>query len=180
LTFKGNSDIENSFLITTPNRPQESCPVSIQFSSVMSLLSRPISTLVRQRLILLDPHNMFLTHMLRRNQAIELPQPAFRLLNMELAIIVLVIDMRLECCIDHTRSSAIGLGVVVKTDRNVFNYDADEGFGRLCFCHAANVDVGGLYGVEIFVMSAAMAALLSASSKTPDQSSREAERDDGY
>jgi len=119
-------------------------------TSVMTLFSRPISTLINTRLILLHPLHMSLTHMLRRNHPIKLPQPPLSLLNMILTVIPLLIDMALQRIINHTSRRAISLCVVVQTNGNVFDDDADEWFvrrGRLG--DAADKDVGGLDCVEV-------------------------------
>ncbi len=90
----------------------------------------------RHRPILLRPHLLSLTLERRRKHAIDLPQPPFRLINMELPVVSSVSDMRLQNCIDAIRRSLVDLVFVWKCHGDVLDCDSNKRLLFVCLLAA--------------------------------------------
>lgn len=104
------------------------------------LLSGSFNVLPGDRPILTMPQLLRRAPHRRRIQPINHPQPPLRLIDMELPIIALVRNMRLQNAVDTLRHSFVRGILVWLMHRNVFDRDTDE--WRLVLAQfAADVDV---------------------------------------
>lgn len=89
-----------------------------------------VLSLPRERLVFLKPKLFRLALPCWRSQAVDLPQPPIRLINVVLPVVALVCNVWFERSVDLGSRPLVGVVFVGKAYGDVLNHNANEGFLR--------------------------------------------------
>src|SRR5690242_2156627 len=118
----------SSYEQRTPSQeaPPEEAPPGELFTICFIPRGLDIRLLQRDSALLLGPNLLVLALVSRREEAIDLPQPPIRFINVELIIVSFVGNMRFKNLIQPVRCFLVGLVFIGKVHSDVLNCESNK------------------------------------------------------